>query len=294
MIDDLVERLRDADPAAGANDQRDDERDRDVWVRVTSQPSSRHRERPRPRLIIAGLALAGAAAVVALGLGRGGSAGHDFNAAAETYAALQRPQGIYHFVSVARFARTPRAATEAGVGVIVPFSLPNVHGQEEYSVLGRHQYEEDWVTLDGTRVRWVKFKTRHGLPVALRSAAAFTQPRLRCAGCPGPVAGLSDPATAFRIAYRKGRVHSRGPLRYAGRDAWRLVAYTTGFRQEWIVDRLHWLPLHYRYVQHGRSGSLRYTDSLDVRFLKFEVLPLTEQTRRLLVLSPAERRVEVK
>src|SRR5437764_14749440 len=85
-----------------------------------------------------------------------------FDPAAAAYASLRSRHGTDHFVSVARLTQTPRAATDRGVGFVVPFGYPNYLGWTSlYAVLGRRQYEEDWVALDGSRARWRKFTTRH-------------------------------------------------------------------------------------------------------------------------------------
>lgn len=275
MTSDLLTRIREVDPAAAAKDGDYEERDREIFALATASMDRPRAARRRATWVVAVLA-----GIACLGLIVASRPGHDFDAAAQTYRALTRHSGVYHFISTSRFAR-PRVRVD--VGMKPPFALPYFYEPEQAPSRGGYQYEEDWVTLDGTRIKWVKFKTRGGVPIGPRAAASFTQPR-------GRSQAPTDPASSFRRAYRQGTVRSRGPVRYQRRPAWRFAATTRNRSEEWVVDRKTWLPLRYRYRQ-GRVAESRTT--LDVRFLKFEVLPVTAKTKQLFALTPEERRVAV-
>jgi hypothetical protein len=279
MTQDLLTLLRGVDPAAGPSGGEYDARDRAILALATATANRPPARRRRATWIAA--VLATAAALVGLGLVVVPGPGSDFNAAARVYQALAPGSGIYHFVSTSRFERSTDPKAE---GMKPPFALPYFYEPGQSSADAEDQYEEDWVTLDGTRIKWVKFDTRNGRPSEPRAAASFTQPL-------GRSEAPTDPASSFRRAYQQGDVRSGGAVQYEGQPAWRFDAVTGTRREDWIVDRKTWLPLRYEYVQ---QGNVPTTMTLDVRFVKFEVLPLTAETKKLFALTAQEQRVQVR
>jgi hypothetical protein len=289
MTDSLLDRLQANDPAvvpeadAAARDAR-------ILARVFASPPPR-RKRPPLRLALVAAVCGLAALALGLGVGRGRSGSDDFNAAAATYQALTRPAGLYHLVSVSRMTSEP-------AGVAQSYSIPASFPPVRFDQSGRPQYHEVWLTPGGGEVRWLAYR-RPGGP--LLHAFAFRQDlgervggppcqRSRCTDVPGPP---SDPASAFRQAYEDGRLRSRGNVTLDGRSLWRFVSRKTGAGsyQEWLVDPSTRLPVRYRYVDHNQQRGVPFTTRLTIRLTKFDVLPLNAETRKLLHLTPAQRRV---
>lgn len=292
MTDSLLTRLQENDPAATPETDAP-VRDARILAQVLADSPPR-RSRPRVRLALVAAACALAALVLALGIGRERSGDTDFNAAAATYRALTRAGGLYHFVSVSRM-------TSAPAGVAQSYRTPAAFPPVRFDRTGTPQYHEVWLTPGGAAVRWVQYRGADGGVV---QAFAFRQdPRLqqdlqkmvrcqrkKCVTVAGPP---SDPATAFRQVYEGGRLVARGNATLDGRSLWRFVTRKTaaGSYQEWLVDPGTRLPVRYRYVDHNQQRGVAFTNRLTMQLRKFDVLPLNADTRKLLQLTPAERRV---
>jgi hypothetical protein len=287
MTDPLLTRLQTNDPAA-TPDPDAASRNAQILARVLAAPPPR-RGRPRVRLALVAAACGLAVLGLALGVGRERSGDSDFDAAAATYRALTRPAGLYHFVSVSRMTSEP-------AGVAQSYSTPALFPPLRFDQAGTPQYHEVWLTPGGAAVRWLAYRRAGG---ALLHAFAFRQdlkklvgPRpCQRTGCAAVVGPPSDPATAFRLAYQGGRLRSRGGVTFDGRSLWRFVTRRTGAGsyQEWLIDPSTRLPVRYRNVDHNQQRGVPFTNRLTIRLIKFEVLPLNADTRKLLRLTPAQR-----
>jgi hypothetical protein len=286
MSDPTLARLRAADPATTGAD--DASRDARILARVLAAPPSRHRRLPVRFAVVTGVA-ALIVLTLALGIGRERS-GDDFSAAAATYRTLTREAVLYHFSSVSRMTSKP-------AGVAQSYTTPAAFPPVRFDQTGAPQYHEVWLTPGGAAVRWLAYRSPGG---RLLHAFAFRQdPRklvgaafsCKGPGCPAVRLPASDPATAFRQAYKDGRVRSRGSDRLDGATVWRFVSRMTGAGsyQEWLVDPETRLPLRYRYVDQNHQAGVPFTTRLTIRLTKFDVLPLNSDTRMLLRLTPHER-----
>jgi hypothetical protein len=290
MTDSLLDRLQTNDPAMTPEADAAS-RDARILARVLASPPPRRR-RPPLRLALVAAVCGLAALALGLGAGLGRSGDNDFNAAAATYHALTRPAGLYHFVSVSRMTSEP-------AGVAQSYSIPAMFPPVRFDQSGTPQHHEVWLTPGGAEVRWLAYRAPGG---TLLHAFAFRQhlkgitggtPPCKRPRCPTVAGPPSDPATAFRQAYKDGRVRSRGNVTLDGRSLWRFMSRKTGSGsyQEWLVDPRTRLPVRYRYVDHNQQRGVPFTTQLSIRLTEFDVLPLNAQTRKLLHLTPGQRRM---
>lgn len=273
MTDDLMTRLRAADPAP----HDDPIRDEAIWRVLTQDAPAARTKRRRSRLVPALVASALIAVLLTFGLGRGGTEGSDFNAAANTYAALSHKQSVYHFFAVSRL-KQPAEARHLGDGFTRRFAYPMGYGNAS----GKPSYEEYWIAGDGSKVRGIEYHGPNGPASGIVRSVKVTIPIHDPSYIRPPIE--TDPASGFRSAYKAHLLRSAGKTDLGGVPAWRFTAQhgRHGLWEEWIVDRGQWLPLRYRYIDHNRFGALRVTNTLTVRFLKFEALPLDASTKQLL------------
>jgi hypothetical protein len=97
-----------------------------------------------------------------------------------------------------------------------------------------------------------------------------------------------DPSRSLKELQAEGRLHSRGRLEVDGKQAYRLVsgpvrAHNSVERAEFLVDPDTYLPLAQRYSVRYETGQ---TMTAYWRYLTYERLPLNDETRSLLYLSP--------
>ena len=291
---DTMERVRDADPLAGARHEATDRVEADaVLRRILAEPPAAPRERSRPlarrpRSLAAAavlcLAAAGLAASNLLGNGRAPTI------ADRAYAAVSDDDVIYHYVLDLRGSAHPLQADLREL-------LPLVNGRLEV-----------WYRADGTASRSLQSErdqegrlrlsyesaVRRGHVIDYDARKHALGRRSEYGGRPGATSPLDD----FRSAYRDGKVLERGKTTFNGRPAYRLLIRRQGegFRQRmaYYVDRETYLPLGTResgrYKLNGGWSRIR----VESRYAVYERLRDTRASRRLLRMGrhPGARRVD--
>jgi hypothetical protein len=291
-MQDLIERLRDADPLADAERLAPEEqREADLLLaRLVADPVAPGR-RPRPRARRR-WALSAAAvctlALVLVGVGLLDDDGSAPGVAERAAAAVSDETAIFHTVSIARAVvpdaqdATPRPAW------IESWDAPDgsMH-QKLFNVVDGHRGK-----LRAEMAGRLKPKTRGRFGGALVTYDArdntirhtrFGRTPIR--GAPPTLSPGSDPGLGLKALEAQGRLRLAGKTRVGDRDAYRLVSGPVpGFvkgsvdHYEYLVDSETYYPLVARF----RSDDFRVT----VRYLVYERLPFDTSHRKLLKLDP--------
>lgn len=290
---DLMERLRAADPVAGAELDAKQRAEADALLhRIVAEPQSKPQPPRRP---LAGWphAVAAAVAVVCLGLAALVATnlvqdGDGPTIADRAYAAVSDDEVIYHYVLVTQTLTAP---------------LPPKLRKDLELMNGRL---EAWYRADGSALLSRQFRRdregrlrllyesaqRHGRVVdydARRDVLGRSR-RSDVRGRSRPVGPLDH----FREAYRDGEVLERGKVTFHGRPAYRLLIRRGqgGSSTQWMayyVDRKTYLPLGTRESTRleidGRSTRVRSESVYKV----YERLRDTRANRELLRMSPHPR-----
>jgi hypothetical protein len=290
-MQDLIERLRDADPLPdGEQLTPAEQREADgLLARLVAEPiatSARSRRAPTRRWALAG----GVALGLALALGLVSLLDDDEGApgvAARAAAAVSDPKAIYHTVSIAR--------------VTVP-DAENPHPRpawfEAWDAPDGSTHQKVFRVDDGRRGKLrgemagrlhPKGRGRFGGPLVTYDARENTIMHMRFGRSPGRGAPTltpgADPGRSLKALQAEGRLRLAGSTRVGDRDAYRLVSGPVpGFakgridRSVYLVDSETYYPLLVRY-EYGNA-------SVTIRYLVYERLPFDAWHRELLKLDP--------
>jgi hypothetical protein len=288
-MQDLIERLRDADPLPDAERLTADEQRRadDLLAWLTAQPVT---VRPRPRVrrwaLAAGVACAVALLLVAVSLldENEGTPG----VAERAVAAVSDEKAIYHTISITR-ATVPDAEDPSPPAVwFESWDAPD--GSTHRKGFKVAHGERGKLMTDMAGRLHPKGRGRFGGPLVTYDARDDTIRHMRFGrtpirGAPPVLDPSSDPARSLKALEAQGRLRLAGTARVGDRKAYRLVSGPVpGFapgrvdRYEYLVDTETYYPLLVRFA----SGSLRLT----VRYLVYERLPFDASHRELLKLDP--------
>lgn len=292
-MNEVMERLRAADPVSGEISQEDRHTADDLLARIVGTPPeqvaeplapARRRGLPRAAFAVAGLACAVLAALAAIDLA-GSDAPSTAGAVDKAIAATSRPNTIYHVVERTTFR---------GLG----FGPPQTIYVESWHTTNGHFRRKSFLPgadgpgrlADETAGR--RRPGRRGGP-ALRyearqneiypSGMGFGSPQNSVAIDP-----FAGPGLQLRQLRREGRLQVSGTTELDGKSAIRLVSdWAPGIgdtrqRSEYLVDAKSYLPLRLRQrieLKNGKRGEIVY------RYLTYERLPLNSKTRGLLALG---------
>jgi len=289
-MQDLIERLRDADPLPGAEQLApEQQREADLLLaRLVAEPvAARPRPRPRRRWVLA----AGVACTLALVLAVVGLLDDDGGApgvAELAAAAVSDETAIFHTVSIAR-ATVPDAEDPSPPAVWI----------ESWDAPDGSMHQKLFRVVDGGRGKLraemagrlrPKTKGRFGGPLVTYDARDNTIRHTRFGrspirGAPPTLSPDSDPGDTLKALEAQGRLRLAGKTRVGDRDAYRLVSGPVpGFAKgsvdhyEYLVDSETYYPLVARFW----SDDFRVT----TRFLVYERLPFDAGHRKLLKLDP--------
>lgn len=287
-MQDLIERLRDADPLPGADHlTAEEQREADeLLARLTAEPIT---PRPRPRARRWALA-AGVACTLALVLGAVSLFDEDEGGpgvAERAVAAVTDEKAIYHTVSIAR-ATVPDAEDPS----------PRPVWFESWDAQDGSTHQKLFTVVDGGRGKLrgemagrlhPRGRGRFGGALISYDARDNTIRHTRFGRAPTRGAPTfnpgSDPGRSLKALQAQGRLRLAGTARVGDREAYRLVSGPVpGFikgsvdRYEYLVDSETYYPLLVRYS----SGDF----SVTVRYLVYERLPFDASHRKLLKLDP--------
>jgi hypothetical protein len=288
--DELMERLKAADPLAGAERlSAEEQREADALLaRVIAEPAPERGRAGTRRVRHLALAGVGAACAVLAGLVAVDlldSDGPPSGIVEKAVAAVTREDAVYHFIE-----RKRARATD------LPGGPPEL-------------IQESWYTTDGGR-RTKTFRRRGGRVLedfaGRRRPGRRGGPALRYTafenrilesgfgsggGRSAPVLDpYSGPAATLRRYQQQGRLRYAGSEKVRGRTAYRLDSgWQPGFisrssrdRVQFLVDAETYLPLELRYREHTEGGARR---TLVSEYLVYERLPLNRRNRGLLALG---------
>jgi hypothetical protein len=288
---DLMERLAAADPVPGpATIDPAHQREADALLeRLLATPVEEPRRRTGGRRLIqlaAATAVAAVAAFAALSL-FDSDRGPTPHVVARAVAALTQDDVIYHFEAIAR-ATSPD----------MPDTSQSFFFEAWHTTSGR-KHRKDYAVKDGGRGRlYGDFAGRRrpgrlGGPALRWDAIANTISESGFGTAPGgggaPGLDPFDPSRSLKELQGEGRLHFEGRVDVDGREAYRLVSgpvrgsNNSVERVEFWVDPDSYLPLAQRYSVRYEKGP---TMTAYWRYLTYERLPLNDETRSLLYLSP--------
>ncbi len=214
----------------------------------------------RGPVVAAAAATAIAALVLVLVLVVGG---REPSLAARAYAALDERNAVLHVVIEQRSTRGERRLRP----VLLERWQSGARGRVRVVADGRARLD---VASNGDIVR--TYEPRRRLVTETRSRRTASDP-------------LADPLVQFRERYRRGQVRELGQARVAGRAVREILVQAAPRRIVYFVDAQTAAPVALR-VQEGQG------DFRENRYLLYERLPLTSQTRKLLELDvPPDARV---
>jgi hypothetical protein len=287
-MQDLIQRLRDADPLRDAEHLTpEQQREADALLaRLTAEPvTPRARPRVRRWALAGGVACALALVLGAVSLfdDHGGGPG----VAERAIAAVSDKTAIYHTVSITRATVPDAEDSSPPAAIFEAWDAPDGSTHQKFFRVVRGHRGKLRGEMAG-RLR-PKTKGRFGGPLLTYDARANTIRHTRFGRSPGRGAPTlvpgADPGRTLRSLQAQGRLRLAGKTRVGDRDAYRLVsrpvpglAKGTVQRYEYVVDSQTYYPL----LVHYRSGTLRLT----VRYLVYERLPFDASHRKLLKLDP--------
>ncbi len=287
---DLMQRLAAANPVTdgkplGANQQREADTLLDrLLATPVEEPRRRTGGRRLPQLA-AVTAVAAVAVFAALSL-FDSDRGPTPHVVARAVAALTQDDVIYHFEAIAR-ATSPD----------MPDTSQSFFFEAWHTTSGR-MHRKDFAVTDGGRGRLFgdvagrRRPGRLGGPAVRYDAIANTISESGFGRAPGggraPGLDPFDPSRSLKELQGQGRLQSQGRVKVDGKEAYRLVSgpvrgHNSVERAEFFVDPDSYLPLAQRYSVRYESGP---TMTAYWRYLTYERLPLNDETRSRLYLSP--------
>jgi hypothetical protein len=287
-MQDLIQRLRDADPLPDAERlTAEEQRDADALLaRLTAEPvTPRARPRVRGWALAAGVACTLALVLGAVSLLDGDEGGP--GVADRAVAATSDPTAIYHTVWIGHATVPDAEDSSPPPAWFETWDAPDGSTHQKQFTVVHGQRGELRGEMAG-RLR-PKGRGRFGGPLSTYDArdntirhTRFGRSPLR--GAPPTLNPSSDPGRSLKALQAEGRLRLAGRARVGDRDAYRLVSGPVpGFvkgsvdRYEYLVDGETYYPL----LVHFRSGDFRIT----VRYLVYERLPFDAAHRKLLELD---------